>query len=173
MSMSATPGGAVGCTSTGSALASIADQIDAKAGSISDFPSMLASTMTPDAPAATARSSSARARASYCHGKRSEPPQPIGMSGPRRRHVVVHDPRRLEAYLRAAPIAVRTGQRNDADIHAVLVHRSQAQSVVEHRRNRRHERRAVEMDRAQAAADLPARCSAVLRVAAAARTTLR
>ena len=76
------------------------------------------------------------------------------MSGPRSSHVVVHDARRLEAYIRASPVAVRAGQRHNADIDAVFVHRCESQSVVEHRGNRRHERRAIEMDRTQAAADL-------------------
>src|ERR1700674_115623 len=76
------------------------------------------------------------------------------MTSPRSSHVVVHNSRRLEAYVRAAPIAVRTGQRHNADINAMFVHRSESQSIVEHRGNRRHERRAIEMDRAQAAADL-------------------
>ena len=68
MSISATPGGAVGCTSTGNDLASIACQIGSNAGSVSDFPSTFASTITPDAPAASARSSSGSARSGYCHG---------------------------------------------------------------------------------------------------------
>ena len=68
MSIASTPGGAVGCTSTGSDFASIALQIGANAGSVSGRPSTLASTITPDAPAALARSSSGSARSGYCHG---------------------------------------------------------------------------------------------------------
>ena len=68
MSICPTPGGAVGCTSTGSAFASIAAQIRSNAGSVSGLPSMLASTITPEAPAACARSSSGSASDSYCHG---------------------------------------------------------------------------------------------------------
>ena len=108
MSISATPGGAVGCTSTGSALASIALQIVANAGSVSGWPSMLASTITPDAPAAMrALELGQRERSGYCHGSDANQRSRSGMRGARRRHVVVHDPRRLQAHLRTAPVAVR------------------------------------------------------------------
>src|SRR5215510_6106127 len=49
------PWGAVGCTSTGSPSRSISDQTGANAGSVRSRPAILASTMTPTAPAATAR----------------------------------------------------------------------------------------------------------------------
>jgi hypothetical protein len=49
-------------------LASIAAQIEANRGSVSGTPPMLASTITPDAPAACARSSSGSASSGYCQG---------------------------------------------------------------------------------------------------------
>ena len=95
MSIAATPGGAVGCTSTGSARASIARQIGANAGSVSGRPSMLASTITPDAPAGD-RALELRQRAlRVLPRQRREPAQAVRVRGARRRHVVVHDARRL------------------------------------------------------------------------------
>ena len=87
-------------------------------------------------------------------GKRCEPAQPIRMRSLRRRHVIVHDPCGLEADFRAAPVAIRARERDDADVDAMRVHRLQPQVVVEHRRHRRHERGAVQVNRAQSAADL-------------------
>ncbi len=69
MSMSATPGGALGCTSTGSAASSIACHTGAYSGSVRWRPSMLASTITPTAPIACARFNSTTALAGYCHGR--------------------------------------------------------------------------------------------------------
>jgi hypothetical protein len=123
---------------------------------------MLASTITPDAPAATRAFELRQRPLRILPRQRGEPAQPIGMRGARRRHVVVHDARSFEAHLRTAPIAVRAGQRDDADVDADFVHRANAQIVVEHRRHGRHERRAVEMDGAHAA------CHGAHRVARAA-----
>src|SRR5882724_7824659 len=65
---SAAPGGAVGCTSTGSPRRSISFQILANIGSVSVLPPMLASTTAPTAPASQARFNSWRANASCCQG---------------------------------------------------------------------------------------------------------
>ena len=153
MSISATPGGAVGCTSTGSAFASIAAQIGANAGSVSGTPPMLASTMTPDAPAACARSSSASARSGYCHGSDANQRRRSGCAvcAAAMSSFMI----RAACRLTSGPPQKQFGHVSDthADVHAAFVHRLHAQAVVEHRRHRRHERRAVEVDRAQAAGD--------------------
>ena len=86
--------------------------------------------------------------------ERCEPAQAIGMRRACRSHVVIHDLCRLKARVGSTPVAVRTGERDDGHIDPDLVHRPQPQIVVEHRRDRCHERRTVEMDRAHAAGDL-------------------
>jgi hypothetical protein len=68
MSIMSTPGGSVGCTSTGSARRSISRQIGSNSGSVRLRPAMLASTMTPTAPLAHVRASSSIARCGYSQG---------------------------------------------------------------------------------------------------------
>ena len=137
------------------ARASIALQIGANEGSVSGLPSMFASTITPASAGGAGTLELAQCAAlRVLPGQRREPAQPRRMGGLRRGHVVVHDLRGPQAHVGRSPIAVGAREREDADVDAVLVHRSQSQVVVEHRRHRRHERRAVEMDGAQSAANL-------------------
>ena len=153
MSISATPGGAVGWTSTGSARASIAlpDRRECRIGERN------AADVREHHHARRTRRACAlelgERKRLVLPGQRREPAQSIGVRGARGRHVVVHDAGSLQADLGRSPIAVRTRERDHADVHAVLVHRLQPQVVIEHRGNRRHERRAVEMNGAQAAAN--------------------
>ena len=65
--------------------ASIACQIGANAGSVSGWPSMLASTITPDGPGCEARASSGKRELGVLPGQRREPADAIGMRGLRAR----------------------------------------------------------------------------------------
>ena len=151
MSIAATPGGAVGCTSTGRRFRvdRAPDRLERGGGE------RLAVDVGEHHDAA--RTGGQRAieldqrEIGILPRQRSEPFDAPAICGARGRHVVVHDARRLEAHVATAPVTVGTGQRHDADVDAMFVHRLEAKVVVEHRRDRRHERSAIEMDRAQAA----------------------
>ena len=156
MSMSATPGGAVGCTSTGSALG-VDRRPDRRERRIGQRPAVdvgehhhagragrmraieLGQRDAPGTATAATRTSASRSGCAVCAAAMSS--------------FMI----RAACRLTSGPPqnTFGTGERHDADVDAARVHRLQAQVVVEHRRHRRHERRAVEMDRAQAAAPPP------------------
>ena len=144
--MSGVPGGAVGCTRTGSARRSISAHTGANSGSVRARPAMLASTITPDRAPVRGSRQLRHGGVRILPGERAQPADARGVRGLGSRHVVVDDPRRLEAHVAAAPVHVRAREGDDREIDARGVHLADAVRVVEVPRLGRHERRAVEKD---------------------------
>jgi hypothetical protein len=96
MSIASTPGGAVGCTSTGSAFR-VDRAPDRRERGIGERTAVdVGEHHHAGAPAAIARSSSGSARSGTATGARRTSAA-VRVRGARRRHVVVHDARGLEA----------------------------------------------------------------------------
>ena len=122
MSIMSTPGGSVGCTSTGSARLSISAQIGSNSGSVRLRPATLASTMTPTAPLPHVRASSSIARCGYSQGSDVNQRMRSGYVRLRLRHRVVRLPRRAAADVFVAPVNVGTGERDDRNVDACRIH---------------------------------------------------
>src|SRR5262249_37578753 len=156
--MSGVPGGAVGCTSTGSARRSISFQTGANKGSVSGRPAMLARTMTPTAPRSQARAISGSAASGYSQGIEQRQRMPDGEArvgsppggraaraggggarGVGARHVVVDDLRRLEAHVAPTPVHVRAREGDDRHVDPGLVHLLDTVGIIEVSGLRGHE----------------------------------
>ncbi len=149
MSISATPGGAVGWTSTGSDLR-VDRGPDRRERRIGErLPSDVREHHDPGRSGCGCTIEFGERQVRILPRQRREPAQAVRMRGARSRHIVVHDACGVQADLGTAPVAVGTGERHDADVDAAFVHRREPQVVVEHRRHGRHEWRAVEVDRAK------------------------